>query len=164
MNKKVKLRMMFTLLVVFAGGILFSCQQRANKSADQAETSDNTEMYENSAPGDPTAWTRVEAELNQLEEKLSNLSEEDPDFEQKLEQALENFDETMEEIGNDLEEAGEEANDELLAKIDDIRGQSRSLHEKLQHWSDEAGDEMADAGDAIKDEFNDLKNSLKEIE
>jgi basic membrane lipoprotein Med (substrate-binding protein (PBP1-ABC) superfamily) len=161
---KVNVKMKLILLTLFVGGIFASCQQRANKSADETETSDNTAIYEDSPSTDDTAWTRVEAELNQLEEKLSNLSEQDPDFQQKLEQELENFDEKMEEIGNDLEATGEEVNNELITKIEEIRGKSNSLHAKLQNQIDQAGNEMADASSDIKEEFNDLKRSLQEIE
>lgn len=153
-------RKMTTVLVIVAlvgSGIFFSCQNKPRQN-DRNGTESFEAMQNNKDAAD-----RVEVEFEKFKEDIEDLSEDDPQFVDKLEKKLVEFENNMEEIGEDIDASGDKAADEFNDKMRDIRQEARELKNKVSQWSDKTGENMEELGDTIKEDFQNFKESLRDI-
>lgn len=123
------------------------------------------------------AIERAENQLEDFRESLDEISEDDPQFGQKLKRELADFNETMDTLGHNLEMAGDTADAEVRNAITNIRQEAMELDQKLAMWESQAQSavdslraeaatdsvDMVDSlGVEIKKDFRDLKTALRE--
>ena len=130
-----------TILTIITSSIFYSCQQKSKTEE---------------------AIDKAEIEYEKFKEDIKNLSEDDPQFYDKLEKKLIEFDEEMEDLGDELEDSSEKAGEKFNESIKAIRAETKALGEKVSDFTQNTSDDLENLGDEIKADFNSLKQDLKD--
>ncbi|MEL7587591.1 MAG: hypothetical protein AAGU19_12825 [Prolixibacteraceae bacterium] len=120
---------------------------------------------------------RAENQLEDFRNSLDEISEDDPQFSQKLKHELAEFNETMDTLGQNLEMQGDTADSEIRNAITNIRQETMELDQKLAMWESQAQqavdslrseakkdsvDSLDSLGVEIRKDFRELKTALRE--
>ncbi|MDY0344911.1 MAG: hypothetical protein RBR28_15170 [Lentimicrobium sp.] len=137
MNTLSKLKL--SLLTLFAMATIVSCQQ----------------------PKHETAADRAEQQLERLENKLDSISEDDPQFGDNLNRELNDFENAIDKLADEMAEETDEASAKSKAKINEIKTETAALRDRLNQWTYNASDSIDSLGSEIKENFRELKRSLR---
>ena len=144
-NKLKIMKTKFTLTVTILaliGTFLVSCQPNTkDKTDDRLE--------------------KAELEFEKFKEDIEDLSEDDPEFVDKLEKRLIEFEEKMENMQEDMDDKGDEAAKKFNDKMDEIRSEINELSDKISSWTNETVENMEEKGEELKADFKDFMRKLK---
>jgi len=139
---KTKFTLAITILALI-GAFLVSCQPNTKDKT----TDDRLE--------------KAELEFEKFKEDIEDLSEDDPEFVDKLEKRLIEFEEKMENMQEDMDDKSDEAAKKFNDKMDDIRRDINKLSDKISSWTNETVENMEEKGEELKADFKDFKRKLK---
>ncbi|MCG6188361.1 hypothetical protein [Maribellus maritimus] len=146
MNMKRKMTIVLAIVTLIGSGILFSCQNSQKQDNSLDDTLD-----------------KAEVKFEKFKEDIEDLSEDDPKFVDKLEKKLIEFENNMEELGENVDEAGDQTAQKFNDSMENVRQEARELKNKVSQWSDKTGDNMEELGNEIKEDFENFKESLRDI-
>lgn len=128
-----------SLLTVFALATVISCQ----------------------APKHEKAYERAEERLDALENKLDSISEDDAQFGDKLDRELADFENSIDQLKDEMAQETDEAALKSKAKIEEIKAEISAMRNRLNQWTYNASDTIDSIGSEIKDNFRELKRTLR---
>lgn len=138
---KSKSRLFYALLVMVFAGAFIACQPQTKKEL---------------------AVERAEQRLEDLEDKLDSISDQDPEFVQKLDNELDEFERSLDNLSTEMENEKDEAGDNAKQAFIDLKAETRELRYKIAAWGEDTGDSIDSLAGEIKESFRDLKRNIRD--
>ena len=138
---KSKSRLFYVLLVMIFAGAFVACQPKTKEES---------------------AVERAEDRLEELRDKMDDISDDDPQFVQKLEKELDEFEDALDDLSVKLENEKDETSNKVKESFNELQAESRELRYKIEAWGQDAGDSADSLATEIKGSFRDLKKNIRD--
>lgn len=131
-----------TIIALMFGGVFISCQEESKTEE---------------------AMDKAKLEMRKFAERIEDLTEDDPEYIDKLEMRIIEFDAAMNELGEDLEYTGDKAEKLFYQKVDKVRNDVNGLKTKLGNWKSKKSDDIEGFRNEIKNDLNSLREEINDL-